>query len=54
MSPLHRRLIEDMQIRNLSGHTRRAYAEHVVRFAGNVRRSPEHLEPTEIRTYLLQ
>lgn len=33
MSPLRRRLIEDMQIRNLSGHTQRAYVEHVLRFA---------------------
>jgi integrase/recombinase XerD len=53
MSPLRRRLIEDMQIRNLSGHTQRAYVEHVVRFARYFRRSPEHLGPNEIRTYLL-
>ena len=53
MSPLRRRLIEDMQIRNLSGHTQRAYVEHVVRFARYFRRSPEHLGPIEIRTYLL-
>jgi integrase/recombinase XerD len=53
MSPLRRRLIEDMQIRNLSGHTQRAYVEQVVRFGRYFRRSPEHLGPTEIRTYLL-
>jgi Phage integrase, N-terminal SAM-like domain len=53
MSPLRRRLIEDMQIRNLSGHTQRVYVQHVVRFARYFRRSPEHLGPTEIRTYLL-
>ena len=53
MSPLRRRMIEDMQIRNLSGHTQRAYVEHVVRFARYFRRSPERLGPTEIRTYLL-
>jgi integrase/recombinase XerD len=53
MSPLRRRLIEDMQIRNLSRHTQRVYVEHVVRFARYFRRSPEHLGPTEIRTYLL-
>jgi integrase/recombinase XerD len=53
MSPLRRRLIEDMQIRNLSAHTQRAYVEQVVRFARYFRRSPEHLGPSEIRTYLL-
>jgi integrase/recombinase XerD len=53
MSPLRRRLIEDMQIRNLSGHTQRAYVEQVVRFGRYFRRSPEHLGPAEIRTYLL-
>ena len=50
MSPLRRRMIEDMQIRNLSGHTQRAYVEQVVRFARYFRRSPEHLGPPEIRT----
>ena len=53
MSPRRRRLIEDMQIRNLSGHTQRAYVEQVVRFGRYFRRSPEHLGPAEIRTYLL-
>lgn len=53
MSPLCRRMIEDMQIRNLSPHTQRAYVEQVVRFARHFRKSPEHLGPAEIRTYLL-
>lgn len=53
MSPLRRRMIEDMQIRNLAPHTQRAYVEQVVRFARHFRKSPEHLGPTEIRTYLL-
>jgi hypothetical protein len=29
MSPLPRRMIDDMQIRNLSAHTRRAYVSKV-------------------------
>ena len=53
MSPLRRRMIEDMQIRNLAPNTQRAYVEHVVRFARHFRKSPEHLGPAEIRTYLL-
>jgi site-specific recombinase XerD len=46
-------MIEDMQIRNLAPHTQRAYVEQVVRFARYFRKSPEHLGPAEIRTYLL-
>ena len=32
MSPLRRRMIEDMQIRNLAAHTQRVYVEQLVRF----------------------
>ena len=52
MSPLRRRMIEDMQIRNLAAHTQRVYVEQVVRFARYFCQSPEHLGPAEIRTYL--
>jgi integrase/recombinase XerD len=53
MSPLRRRMIEDMRIRNLTQNTQRVYVEQVVRFARYFRRSPEHLGPAEIRTYLV-
>ena len=53
MSPLRRRMIEDMQIRNLSPHTQRVYVEQIVRFTRHFRKSPEYLGPAEIRTYLL-
>jgi integrase/recombinase XerD len=53
MSPLRRRMIEDMQVRNLTAHTQRVYVEQVVRFARHFRRSPEHLGPPDIRTYLI-
>jgi integrase/recombinase XerD len=53
MSPLRRRMIEDMQIRNLAAHTQRVYVEQLVRFARYFRRSPEHLGPAEIRMYLI-
>jgi site-specific recombinase XerD len=46
-------MIEDLQIRNMAAHTQRAYVEQVVRFARYFRKSPEHLGPTEIRTYLI-
>lgn len=53
MSPLRRHMIEDMQIRNLTPNTQRVYVEQVGRFARHFHKSPEHLGPTEIRTYLL-
>jgi integrase len=46
-------MIEDMQIRNLTLNTQRVYVEQVGRFARHFRKSPEHLGPAEIRTYLL-
>ena len=53
MSPLRRRMIEDMQIRNLTPNTQRVYVANVLRFACHFRKSPDLLGPTEIRTYLL-
>jgi integrase/recombinase XerD len=49
MSPLRRRMIEDMQIRNLTQNTQRGYAGQVGRFARHFRKFPEHLGPGEIR-----
>jgi integrase/recombinase XerD len=53
MSPLRRRMIEDMQIRNLTPNTQRVYVANMVRFASHFRKSPERLGPSEIRMYLL-
>lgn len=53
MSPLRRRLIDDMQIRNLTPNTQRVYVAQVARFAGYFGKSPELLGPAEIRTYLI-
>jgi integrase/recombinase XerD len=53
MSPLRRRLIEDMQIRNLTPNTQRAYVAQVVHFACHFRKSPDLLGPAEIRAYLI-
>jgi integrase/recombinase XerD len=53
MSPLRRRMIEDMQIRNLTPNTQRVYIANVFRFACHFRKSPDRLGPAEIRTYLL-
>ena len=51
MTPLRQRMLEDMQVRNLSPHTQRAYLENVARFARHFGRSPADLGPEEIRTY---
>ena len=51
MTPLRQRMVEDMQIRNLSPHTQRSYVEHVARFARHFGRSPALLGPEEIRAY---
>jgi integrase/recombinase XerD len=53
MSPLRRRLIEDMQIRNLTPNTQRAYVAQIVHFACHFRKSPDLLGPAEIRAYLI-
>jgi hypothetical protein len=44
-------MIEDMQVRNLSPHTQRAYLETVARFARHFVRSPAVLGPEQIRAY---
>ena len=51
MTPLRQRMVEDMQVRNLSPNTQRAYIENVARFARHCGRSPVDLGPEEIRAY---
>src|SRR5271166_1959003 len=53
MTPLRQRMIEDMQIRNLTPHTQTAYLQYVSQFARHFRKSPELLGPTEIRAFQL-
>lgn len=53
MTPLRRRMIDDMTLRNFTPKTIRAYVNCVARFARHFNRSPEHLGPEEIRSYLL-
>ena len=51
MTPLRRRLIEDMRIRNLSPQTERVYVEQVSRFARHFGQSPERLGQDKIRAW---
>jgi site-specific recombinase XerD len=53
MTPLRRRMIEDMTLRNFSPKTIEAYVGCVARFARHFHTSPEHLGPEHVRTFLL-
>jgi site-specific recombinase XerD len=53
MIPLRHRRVEDMQVRNFSPHTQRAYVDQVARFARYFRLSPDQLDPEAIRAYLV-
>lgn len=53
MTPLRRRMIEDMQIRNLSSGTQAIYVGHVSQFARYFGKPPDALGEEEIRTYQL-
>ena len=53
MTALRQRMIEDMQLRNLSPHTIEAYVSAVARFAKHFGQSPERLSPEQVRQYLL-
>ena len=53
MTPLRRRMIDDMTLRNFTPKTIQAYVRCVARFARYFHRSPEHLGPEEVRAYLL-
>jgi integrase/recombinase XerD len=51
MTSLRQRMIEDMQIRNLSVHTQKCYVLQVSLFARHFSKSPEWLGPEQIRAY---
>src|SRR4029450_1457706 len=53
MTPLRQRMVEDMQLRNFSAHTMRAYRHCVAACAQYFHTSPEHRGPEHVRTYQL-
>jgi integrase/recombinase XerD len=53
MTPLRQRMLEDMQVRNFSAHTKDSYVRQVARFARHFGRSPAELGPEHIRAYQL-
>ena len=53
MSPLRRRMIEDMTIRNLSPATQQSYLYAVSKFSRYFGRSPDRLGVEDVRAYLV-
>jgi len=51
MSPLRKRMLEDMRVRNLSPLTQKSYVQQVSRFARYFGKSPKNLGPEQIRAY---
>lgn len=51
LSPLRRRMIEDMSVRNLSPATQRSYVHAVSKFSRFFGRSPDRLSLEDVRTY---
>ena len=51
MTILRQRMTEDMQVRNLSPNTQESYLQQVSLFARHFHKSPDTLEPEDIRTY---
>ncbi len=51
ISPLRRRMIDDMTIRNLSPATQRSYLHAVSKFSRHFRRSPDTLGLEEVRDF---
>ena len=52
MSPLQKRMLEELQLRNLSEATIHTYRRAVWRFARRFGKSPDQLGPEQIRQYL--
>lgn len=53
MTPLRKRMLEELQLRNLSEVTSKMYLRLVWRFAKHFGRSPDQLGPEHVRQYLL-
>jgi integrase/recombinase XerD len=54
LSPLRRRMIEDMTVRNLSPATQRSYIYAVAKFSQYFGSSPDRLDMEAVRAYQVQ
>ena len=53
MTPLHKKMIRDMQLRNFSCQTQRAYINSVAGLAKHYHRSPDQIGPEQIQDYII-
>ena len=53
MTPLRRRMIDDMTVRNMSPLTQKAYVRAVKNFSKFFRQSPDELNFEDVREYQL-
>ena len=53
MTPLRQRMLQDMQMRNLSPHTLEAYVRAVARLAAYYKTSPDRLDLEQVRGFLV-
>ena len=53
ISPLRRRMIEDMTIRKFAAKTQHDYVQRVKDFASYLRRSPDTAKPEDVRGFQL-
>jgi site-specific recombinase XerD len=53
MTNLRRKMLEELQLRNYSPHTQRAYIRWVAEFAQHFKATPDQLSPDHIRAYQL-
>jgi integrase/recombinase XerD len=53
MTPLRKRMLDELQLRNLSEATIQTYVQAVRRFAQHFDKSPDQLGPEQVREYLL-
>jgi hypothetical protein len=53
MIPLRKRMLDDLQLRNLSARTTQAYVGAVEGFAQCFQKSPQQLGVEQVRAYLL-
>ncbi len=53
MTPLRRRMVEDMKVRRFAGSTQYNYIKCVERLAQHFGRSPGRMGPEEVRAFLV-
>ena len=53
MTPLRRKMLNDLRVRNLAENTQKSYLQSVTGLARYYRRRPDQLSADEVQAYLL-